>query len=195
VTLAGAASLATWIWMLAAAGAMLGVGYHVRRRENQALAVWNILERASEVSAAELAHSAGITHERLRSVIALINAQPGAYYVWDPGSDRVFDGRLSERVAQLDTCSSCGARINQTVALHLGDLPKCSYCGAAARDEDLQRLRREALAEIRDDAAPAKGEFSIVIFVLLFIFFWPAALVYALWKSGVLATWMQALRA
>ena len=179
-----------WLWMLAASALMLGSGYAVRRAESRALAVWDILDHVVEVPADELAASTGLTREKLRRTLALINAQPGTYYIWEPTSDMIVDGRLRRRVVHVDRCESCGAKVSFSVTLDLARVPACDYCAGpvvAARDTLLE-MREATLREIRGGESAQDRGFSVALFVVLLIVFWPAAVGYALWKSGVLET-------
>lgn len=176
-----------WLSTFAAAVLMLGVGYYVRAQENRALMVWDILERMAEVRADELAASTGLTRETLRRVVALINTQPGAFFVWSSETDMIVDGRLRQRVVHVERCTSCGATVNATLSLDLLQAPVCDFCASpVSSNEELKARRQELLEEIRAQAGGSDKGFSVLIFVLLLIFFWPAALGYAVWKSGVL---------
>ena len=55
-------------------------------------------------------------------------------------------------------------------------------------------LRRETLATIRAGQAQAPKDFSVGLFILLLLVFWPAAVGYALWKGGVLEPILARLR-
>jgi len=186
VTPVGGGPDGKWLWMLAASTLMLVCGYYVRRQENRALTVWGILEHAIEVRAVDLCTSTGLSRDELRKVLAVVNAQPGAFYVWDGASDTIVDGRLRKRSVHVDKCSTCGATVSTTMTLELAEAPACTYCGGpVTTGEQIRRMREETLGSIRD--APASGKpFSLWIFLLLLLFFWPLAIAYAMWKGGVL---------
>ena len=173
-------------WIALSAGVvMLAVGYVVRHKEKRVVTVWNILEHATEVSMAELTASTGLSRPFVHEAIAVINAQPGAYYVWNRATDTVVDGRLRARVVMFETCGSCGARVAERLTLDASEVPICEYCGRPVSSEDIGRLKLDALRALREeDRARGKG-FSTVLFIVLLIVFWPAAVGYALWKSGI----------
>ena len=183
-----APSWSTW-FALGAAVVMLGTG-----KESRTLAVWDILERSTEVSLAELVRSTGYPRETVREALALINAQPDTYYVWDPDSDRIVDGRLRSHVIAVDQCESCGATVNERVALDLAAVPSCRYCRAPVVKRDLNTLKLEAVAAIRAEHAARRRGFSAIVFVLLLFVFWPAAVAYAVWKTGLWDAWVERLR-
>ena len=181
------------LWFLVAALLMLVTGYHVRRQENRALTLWDILEHAIEVRVGDLITSTGLSREELRKVLSVVNAQPGAYYVWDVETDTIVDGRLRKRAVQVDRCASCGAGVNATLSLDLAEAPACPYCGGpVSTGEQIMRMREETLEAIRVPARHGKP-FSIGIFIVLVLVFWPAALFYALWKGGVLDSVVEKL--
>ena len=166
----------TPLWFLVAAVLMLVAGYYVRRQENRALVLWGILEHAVEVRVGDLTSSTGLSREELRKVLAVVNAQPGTYYVWDAENDTIVDGRLRKRAVQVDKCASCGATVNATLSLDLAQAPACTYCGGpVSTGADIMRMREETLDSIRGPTRNAKP-FSIGIFLILVLVFWPAAL-------------------
>ena len=73
-------------------------------------------------------------------------------------------------------------------------IPGCSHCGAPILSQNINELRMNALREIRQRSAGARG-FSILIFVVLLLVFWPAAVAYGVWKSGVVDGWIARMRA
>ena len=53
-------------------------------------------------------------------------------------------------------------------------------------------MREEVLEEIRATPGPRKP-FSLVVFLILLIVFWPAAVGYAMWKGGILDPMLEKL--
>lgn len=183
----------TWA-ALATAVPMLVVGYVIRRKERRVATLWDILDQVAEVPVDELVRNTGLGRPFIREALAIINAQPGAYYVWNPQTDVIVDGRLRTRWMVVDSCASCGAPVNLRLTLELSEPPACAHCGAPVVEDDLNRLKLEALREIRASSRPEK-DFSVLLFVVLLVIFWPAALGYALWKSGLVDGWLARTRA
>jgi hypothetical protein len=179
-----------WYWMLAASLVMVAAGAFLHRQENRAVVMWNFLAEGVEVSVQDLCVSTSIDRDLIPATLALINAQPGAHYVWDRGSDAIVDGRLRNRFVVLERCGNCGAHVDARIPLDLTVSPVCQYCGADASREDINRLKRDALLAIRAEKIPGKAPpFSPFAFIVLLLVFWPGALLYALWKAGLVAYW------
>ena len=193
----GATALGYGWFTWAAFGAglpLLLAGYTIRRKERRVLAVWNILDQVTEAPVEELIRNTGLSRQFIQESLGIINAQPNAYYVWNPDTDVVVDGRLRTRVFVVDHCANCGASVSLRLTLELSELPTCSHCASPVMDEDWNRLKLDALREIRE--AGTKGsEFSVGLFIVLLIVFWPAALGYALWKSGLIDGWLARAKA
>ena len=94
----------------------------------------------------------------------------------------------------MAACAGCGAPVNERVSLMAESIPGCTHCGAPVLNQDINALRMAALREIRGRPGAGHG-FSIVLFLILLLVFWPAALGYAVWKSGVVVGWIARLRA
>lgn len=179
-----------WYWMLAAALVMVAAGLYLHRQENRAVLTWNFLDQGVEVAVRDLCDSTAIDRRHLPGILALVNAQPDAHYVWDRGADRIVDGRLRNRFVVLEHCGNCGAHVEAKIPLDLFVAPVCQYCGANASSEDVNRLKQEALRTIRAEKLPGKpSPFSALAFLLLLVVFWPGAIGYAFWKAGLLAHW------
>ncbi len=177
------------IWFIATA-ALLGAGLFIRHRENQIIAIWNILEHSTEVPVTELMQNTGFTRDFIQSALVLINRRGHAYYVWDQQNDIILDGRLRNRFATETKCNSCGAIIKPTMTfLDTSQLPVCSYCGDTVSSQQINQLKMDTLQQIRATTTQeqnSSGKFKLWIFILLLIFFWPAAIAYAIWKADVL---------
>lgn len=179
---------------LAAGGiVMLSAGCYFRKSENRINSILKILNIASEVSLTELQQSTGYTREMIERAVLIINKKLPFYYVIDRESDTVTDGRLKTRLARIESCESCGKTINRDYPVSSYNPPACPYCGAPFKAEKWNSLKREAISEIqrndnikeRNTIIPGKPEkFSQPVFIILIIFFWPAAIAYYLYYKS-----------
>ncbi|MCK5813473.1 MAG: hypothetical protein KAH03_04410 [Cocleimonas sp.] len=165
---------------------LLIVGNIIRRREKKIIAVWNILEHSTEVSAQELMQQTGFNTLFIEDALRLINGRGHTYYIWDKEQDKIIDGRLRTAVITDVKCENCGAKISEITRLDTHKSPNCTYCGEAVSAKKINKLKSEAMDKIRDSTPRnnSKG-FSLWVFILLLIIFWPAAVAYALWKSSL----------
>lgn len=178
---------ASWALPLSAAISLLVVGGFIRRKENQIVAIWNILEHSTEVPMQELVRNTGFGRPFIQQALLLINRRGNAYYVWEPENDIIVDGRLRTTLLSAPQCSNCGGTINQTLTLDLNQRPSCPYCGKMVSTGQINQLKSEAIDKIRTAVATKETKgFSIWIFIILFVVFWPAAVAYAMWKSDTL---------
>lgn len=169
-----------------AAISLLIVGKFIRHRENQIIAIWNILEHSTEVSVQELMQNTGFDRNFIQEALLLINRRGSAYYVWDKKSGIIVDGRLRTTLLAMPKCDNCGATVNQTMTLDFSQRPSCFYCGKAVSTQQINTLKAEAIDKIRlTSTAETTKSFSLWVFILLFVIFWPAAVGYALWKANV----------
>ncbi|GMV39473.1 MAG: hypothetical protein AMXMBFR64_11890 [Myxococcales bacterium] len=164
---------------------LLTLGYRVRAREKRCVAIWRILDRAKEVRVRDLLQSTGFSREDVAETLRAVNGRGLAWFVWDTDTDMIVDGRLRSEMVLVESCPSCGARVSQRVPLGASQSPVCSHCGAAFSSATLNELRLKALAELRNPPpgpgapAPAGGRtFNPVVFMVLAVVFWPAAVVY-----------------
>lgn len=86
-------------------------------------------------------------------------------------------------------CPNCGYVLNNSEK-------KCKYCGslnqnfvavnspAVAQRQIIQYNNQNNIPQNRNTVPQKKNNFSILIFVILLIFFWPAALIYVLLKAA-----------
>jgi hypothetical protein len=162
---------------------LLIVGYRVRAEEKKMVAIWSILEQTLEVSVPELERSTGFGRGLILQTVRDINAQGLGYFVHDLKADRIFDGRLRSQMVTVESCSSCGARVDATFEADLSTAPVCRFCGSAFSAGELNRLKLDLLSQLRTAPGPipsGRKTFSIGVFVALMLCFWPAAIVYAL---------------
>jgi hypothetical protein len=165
---------------------ILSIGITYRRRENKIIAVWNALDRTGEAKVNDLAVSLGLDRAFITGHLKDINAQRGAYYVWDQGSDKIVDGKLMTDFLLVTECKSCGSKIDEKISFDQLSPPKCKYCGnPVSVPADLNKLKQDILLT-RDVATGDEKKFNVGIFVALLIFFWPGAIVYLVLHRGSL---------
>jgi len=161
---------------------MLVIGIVYRVRENKIISIWNALDQTGESKVNDLAASLGIKRSFVLAHLKEINAQQVTYYIWDHASDKIVDAKLMTEFLVVAECKNCGAKINEKVHIDLTILPKCQYCGGpVSTAESLNRLKVEVLTTHETVVAAQKAtanSFNIVIFILLLMIFWPAAVGY-----------------
>jgi len=165
-------------------------GVLIKKSEKKYLEIWNILERSVEVTFSEIESVTGFARDTILKALRVINRKSGTVYLVDSAHDLVYDGRLSGRVAGAALCPGCGGNVEGLVKLSLTDAPECPNCGrkvdlspqAASKDERLRAIREEdrRVQEIQTEIY--KGDFKTWVFVLLVMFFWPAAIWYIIKK-------------
>lgn len=173
--------------------AFLLIGFAVRRREKRTLAIWRTLDRNVSTRVPELLSNSSFTRRELMQAVQLLNDRGLGFYVWQRDSDTISDARLGDEYIHLENCESCGAPVGLKVSLALHDVPRCPYCHAAATSHHLNLLKRDAIAELRGTVRPGRAHgipvrrgqsaMSIPFFIVLLIFFWPAAIAYSIYKS------------
>jgi hypothetical protein len=190
----GRSSPAAQLWLALAAAAPVALligGLSVRRREARILAVWRLLERSLEVDVTALMRASTFTREELVRAVRMLNDRGLGHYVWDDDADVVRDGRLAVRVAHDADCASCGAAVS--VTRNMTAAPACPYCAAPLGAADVNRMKQGIMESLRPAAAtgsaqspvavaaPQGRRMSLWLFLLLLVFCWPAALVYAIY--------------
>jgi hypothetical protein len=148
----------------------------------------NSLSLVREADARDLTENMGISREELAEAIRVINTRGYAFFLWDRENDIISDGRLSRKSVYVDSCRYCGHDIGEYFPLKLSPLPACPYCGSVLDLEDIHNQRDRVFHQMDREhetgnafPLPREGEartFSLPIFVILVIFFWPAALFY-----------------
>jgi hypothetical protein len=184
---------------------LLTTGFVMRRREKRALAFWRLIDQQIEIHVPDLVANSDLTRLDLDRSIRLLNNKGLGFYVWDRKDDVVRDGRLESVYLHVEKCDVCHAGVAIQVPASLREIPLCPYCGDPVSIERLQELKRASLARMRAEAEPepaaettslarawgraspgrgraASSDFSVVVFLLLLVSFWPAALVYAWYK-------------
>ncbi len=160
------------------------IGHRIRSREKMINAILRNLMRVSEIRAGELMAGTGFTRRQISDAVLTVNRTGLGYYLWDTASDTITDGRLRRKMVYVDRCGSCGHALGNSYPIHLETVPDCPYCDSPLDLNEWNELKMKAFNEIRDhditDAvnAPGTKQFSIGLFIFLFFFFWPAAVIY-----------------
>lgn len=163
---------------------ILGIGLFYRSREKKIISIWDALDRSGESKVRDLSVSLGLSSNFILKHLKEINAQRNVYFVYDSEHDKIVDGKLMAEYAIVATCSGCGNNINQRVSLHFSKLPTCKYCGTTISIDELNKLKQQVLTTREIQQEVPAGNFSVGVFVLLLIFFWPGAIAYVIIKKG-----------
>jgi hypothetical protein len=196
----GSLELSAGAWALVGAIAVAPVGMgltglRIRRREERALALFTLIDRDVEISARDLVRDSDWTPALLDRAIRDLNNVGAAYVVWDRDSQLIQDGRLRRSSMLVDDCGSCGAKISLQVPIGEASAVRCPYCDAAIDAGVIAEEKARIIDELEEDRSKGSerdpwgaigGEFSIGIFFLLFLCFWPAALLYCVKHRRVL---------
>jgi hypothetical protein len=167
------------------------VGYGVRRREKRAVSLWRLIERDVEISSRDLFRDSDWTAPLLERAVRDLNNAGVAYVVWDRQAGLVQNGRLRRSTLVVDECSACSNKMSLRVTIGSTSVLRCPYCHepiditrvAEEKARLIDELEADPPGALESHAAPhasgqEKSEFSVVIFILLFSVFWPAALWY-----------------
>ncbi len=164
---------------------LLVIGIIFRKKENKIISIWDALEKTGEGKVRDMEVALGLNRDFILSSLQLINAQQGTYYVYRSEGDLIVDGKLLEEHTVSLNCSGCGHNINKKITLAKLNGLSCSYCGAPIQTEELSKIRSNIVEENRAaQKADTGGNFSIGIFIMLLVFFWPAAIIYLAIKKG-----------
>ncbi len=164
---------------------LLLIGIIFRKKENKIISIWDALEKTAEGKVRDMEVALGLSREFILGSLQLINAQQGTYYVYRSEGDKIVDGKLLEEHTVSLNCSGCGHNINKKITLAKLNGLSCSYCGAPIQTEELSEIRSSIVEENRaSQEADTGGNFSVGIFILLLVVFWPAAIIYLAIKKG-----------
>lgn len=172
---------------LSAPIALLWAGLKLRRREKRIFAIWKLLRRNAELDVAVLLANSDFERDDLERAVRFLNNKGLGHYVWDRGSDAIQDARLLDMQLHVDTCDACGASISLKVPVGNREIPDCPFCGDPVSVDHFEARRHDAMDKLRAEHRPpaeprelrSEIPFSVPIFVLLLMFFWPAAVAYA----------------
>ena len=191
--------------LLAAPVAMLGAGYAIRNREKRIVQIWRLIEKHGEMPVNDLISMTGFKREQLRNAVDLLNRKSVAGLTWDEASDSIRDVGLDRSgvLTHSQQCPSCGASVNVEVTSRSGaDALACPYCNGALDSKTINKLQtklhaRESYRKHKDPAPepqwqplamrsqPRSKPFNVPLFIILILFFWPAALYYAVkWANS-----------
>lgn len=163
---------------------ILAIGLFYRSREKKIISIWDALDRSGESKVQELAVSLGLSRDFILRHLKEINAQRNVYFVYQSDQDKIVDGKLMAEYVVVANCPGCGNNLNQKVSLHFSQLPTCRYCGTTISVDDLNKLKHEVMSSRNIVVEPPKSDFSVGVFVLLLIFFWPGAVAYVIIKKS-----------
>lgn len=188
---AGVGSASTAALILVFASAPLGLwvaGFKLRRREGRAWAIYRLVDDHVEIPVSDLLRDSDFTAATLSRAIHDLNNSGVAFLVWDRKADVVQDGRLRSGQVQVEDCNACGAKVS--VSVRIGEIAsaRCPYCRDLLAAERLMEAKAQLIDELDTDPAiqsarsKAKSNFSVGIFVVLTLVFWPLGIGYAFWK-------------
>ena len=163
--------------------AMIVAGSRIRKKERKTLVLLKSLELTHELSVREFLDATGFSREDAETAFRTINSLGLGYYLWNRDTDTIVDGRLKRRMLLVDTCPACGKAVGQKYSLDLDEIPACPACGTPFSGERWNNWKTEALRRLDkgedERGGSQKGKnFSVPVFVILLIVFWPAAMVY-----------------
>ena len=162
-------------------------GGRLRKREQRAWALHQLIEDYVEIPVSDLLRDSDFTKTSLSRAIRDLNNSGWAFLVWDRTADLIQDGRLRAGRIRVEKCGACGAKVSLRVSV--GDLEstRCPYCQDFIGAESLIEEKALLIDELRTDPAilnrrsAANGHFSIAIFCVLTFVFWPLGIGYAFW--------------
>ncbi|MFK8014199.1 MAG: hypothetical protein AB8G17_01995 [Gammaproteobacteria bacterium] len=179
--------------MFALAPAVLLIaGYKVRRRETRTVELGRVMRVHPEMPISELRAMTGFSRSQLRDAVNLLNRKAQAGLMLDDGSNTVrhVSSTRGDTLTHSQRCASCGASVSVTVAAdtRVEEL-SCTYCNGALDSASISRLQYQLQTPSPGPApqpffsaqpAPVQQKrFSLFLFILLLMFFWPAAVGYA----------------
>jgi hypothetical protein len=176
--------------ILASSSAPLGLliaGNRLRGREKRAWALHRLVDDHVEIPAGDLLRDSDFTAATLARAIKDLNNAGAAFLVWDRAAGMVQDGRLRSARLHVEDCLSCGAKVSLNVPIGQAALTRCPYCQAALDAAWLRQEKARLIDELDRDPEPAgardrkESGFSLAIFVVLLVAFWPLGVGYALW--------------
>jgi hypothetical protein len=166
---------------------LLAAGLRVRRREHRAWALVRLIDDHVEIPVRELLRDSDFTPQTLERAIRDLNNAVEAFLVWDRKAGVVQDGRLRRSQLQVDECSSCGAKVQLSLPIGSAEGARCPFCHGALLAERIVEEKSRLIDELDDEvartrrAATPERSFSIPLFVILSLAFWPLGVGYALW--------------
>lgn len=173
----------------------LSMGYLFRKRERIIASILGRLELALETTVQSLVTSTGHPRAAVEHALEVINRRSLGFYVWDRNTGVIADARLNRTMVSVDSCTRCGSKIGTTFPALANEIPECPYCGNPLDVGHWNALKFKAIENIKNEKEPPPAEggtvprgaaaprdFSIGIFVILLLLFWPGAIIYAVMK-------------
>jgi predicted RNA-binding Zn-ribbon protein involved in translation (DUF1610 family) len=163
--------------------AMLVCGLHLRRRDLRAQALYRLLDRQPELTAADLLRCSDFDAATLEIAVRDLNSSGVRHVVWDRERGLLQDGRLRQARLHIENCSACGVKISLDVPLHQAATATCPSCGVTLNLREIDEEKQAVMADLREEARPRlrarePRRFSLPLFLLLLVCCWPLALVY-----------------
>ncbi len=163
-------------------------GARLRKREHRAWALHQLVEDYVELPASDLLRDSDFTMVTLDRAIRDLNNSGWAFLVWDRAADVIQDGRLRAARILVEECDACGAKVS--VNVRVGDIAsaRCPYCRDFLGAEKLIEEKAELIDALDTDPEiirsrnSSRSTFSVPVFVMLLIVFWPLGIGYAFWK-------------
>ena len=176
--------------VLVSSSAPLGLliaGLGLRRRENRAWALHRLVDDHVEIPVSDLLRDSDFTAATLQRAIRDLNNAGAAFLVWDRKANVVQDGRLRSARVHVEDCGSCRAKVSLSLRVGEVSAARCPYCHDPLSTADLMEEKARLIDELDTDPSPQRtgnsqpASFSIGIFVVLALVFWPLAIGYAFW--------------
>ena len=157
---------------------LLLVGGLIRRREDQILAVWKLLDGRGEVTMTHIEETTELDRPDILRIMAIINEKGEESFELDHKRDTLFDSRLHDFTLFIESCATCGETVDEKARLSLAVPQKCPYCRMPLLTDAV--IAEHGLTVPEPKALSLKSSFSIALFIGIMATFWPAAILYAL---------------
>lgn len=170
---------------------LLILGRNMRRREKLVVEIWRLVKAQGQVPVEQIYQMTSFGRRQIAAAVERINRKCNALLVWDEAQDVIRDDSVRRHtLTYSEDCSSCGGSVNVEVSSHETDY-SCPFCGGGLDSSGINPLleklqtrqgldRQQQVSFAAPVDAPSGNKISIVIFMLLLMFFWPAAVFYAL---------------
>lgn len=166
-------------------GVMFFFGTKYYQRERKILRVWNALDELGEIKVTSLMATVGLPRDFIMQSLHLINAQANVYYVYEPETDAIVDGKLLSTFLVTANCQNCGRSFARKVSLSFAELPTCTHCSTPVAATEVNQRKEQVLAEREKRLLTRRGpKLKVGLLIVLAIFFWPAAVIYFLWYQN-----------
>jgi len=166
---------------------LLWAGLSLRSREKKIAAIWKLLRQNAELVASDLLANSDFARQDLERTVRFLNNRGLGHYVFDRQQDVIQDARLRDMHLHVEKCDACGGSVSLEVQVGSREAPSCPFCGDPVSVDLLEARRRDAIDELRAEHRPpaeavrggSEIPFSIPVFLVLLMIFWPAAVGYA----------------